>query len=152
VINILKVMENFRTIPLPDTADANAYHMDIREGQPTPTQPEIAVNHNQGWTASNKGKAPSTRPASQPRQSDGATSPERQAYIAPADPNRIRTRHINKLQPLAEEHSQGLAGHNDRVRKDSVYDASSSRGARKEILAMMGRYEPDKSKQAKLLT
>ena len=65
----------------------------------------------------------------------------------------------NMFQPLAEEHSEE-GKDNDRVRKGSVSNASSSRGSRMsyqvtltpEILAMMDRHEPDKTKQAKMLT
>ncbi len=59
-----------------------------------------------------------------------------------------------------EEHSQESLRNNDKVREGSVSDANNSRGARVRdpisltpaILAMMDMLEPDKSKQAKLLT
>jgi hypothetical protein len=76
------------------------------------------------------------------------------------DPTRIRIRQHNRFQPLAEEHNQEFAGNSDNVREGSISDARCSRGARirdpisltPEILAMMDRHEPDKSKHAKLLT
>jgi hypothetical protein len=65
----------------------------------------------------------------------------------------------NRFHSLAEEYS-GEGRGSDRVREGSVSYASSSRGSRMmdlvsltpEILAMLDRPEPDKAKQAKLLT
>jgi len=59
-----------------------------------------------------------------------------------------------------EENSQESSSNNERVKEGSVSDAINSRGARTrdpisltpEILAMLNRHEPDKSKKAKLLT
>ena len=53
-----------------------------------------------------------------------------------------------------------MSRNSDKVKEGSVSDANSSRGARArdpisltpEILAMLDMHEPDKSKQAKLLT
>jgi len=95
------------------------------------------------------------------RQSEGATSPERIAYTAPASPNLIKHRkHPNTYIPLAEGSSQESVQHNDNVREGSISDASTSRGNRlrdpislaPKILAMMDRHEPAKGKQAQLLT
>jgi len=161
VITTLKVMEHFTTIPLPNVAEGNIVDMDTMEGLPTPARPtHVATDNNQGRTASNKGKAHASRVNTQPRQSDGDTSPERRAYNAPADPNRIKSRQYNMFQPLAEEHIQESTGNNDKVREGSISYANNSRGARirdpinptPAIFAMLDRHEPDKSKQAKLLT
>ena len=48
VINNLKVMDHFTTIPLPNVAERNTNDMDNREGQPTPPQPVNAANTNKG--------------------------------------------------------------------------------------------------------
>ena len=68
--------------------------------------------------------------------------------------------HNNRFQPLAEEYSQELARNRDKVREGSDSYANSSRGARMrdpisrtpKIMAMLDMHEPDKTKQAKLLT
>ena len=134
--------------------------MDTLEGLPTPARPtNVAANNNRSWTAINKGKAHAARGKTQPRQSDGDTSPERRAYNALAEPDCIKNRQYNRFQPLTEEHSQKSARNSDKVREGSISDASSSRGARMrdpinippEILAMLDRHEPVKSKKAKLL-
>lgn len=138
--------------------------MDTAE-QKTPMQQDTGRDTNQGqpWQQhqhiKNKGKATAKQPAHSARQSEGDTSPERRAYSAPVDPHRIKIRTQNRFQPLQEERNQG-SHDNDRVREGSVSDASNSRGSRMrdpisltpEILAMLDRHEPDKAKQAKLLT
>ena len=61
---------------------------------------------------------------------------------------------------MAEENDQESAWNSDRVGEGSISYASNSRGARMrdpinltpKILALLDRHEPDKSKQAKLLT
>jgi len=107
VINTMKVLEHFIAIPMPEAAEGNTVDMDTMEGLPPP--PRLANveanNTQQGWTASNKGKAPTARGNTQPRQSEADTSPERRAYNAPADPNRIKKRQYNRFQSHAEEHS-----------------------------------------------
>ena len=64
------------------------------------------------------------------------------------------------FHPLREELSQESGRGGDKIKEGSVSDASSTRGRKMrdpviltpEILAMLDRHEPDKSKQAKLLT
>jgi hypothetical protein len=157
VINTLKLMEQFTAIPLPNVAEGNTMDMDTMEGQPPLAHPAKAVaKNNRGWASSNKGKAHATRGITQPRQSDGDTSPQKRAYNALADPYRIKNRQYNKFQPIAEEHIQESTGNNDKDREGSISDANSSGGARMRdpinltpaILAMLDMHEPDKSKQA----
>jgi hypothetical protein len=159
-VNTLKLLEQFPTIKLPDD-EGHIEEMDTREGQIFPTHTATTAAKNvTGVTTSNKGKAPAASGTPQPRHIDRDISPERRAYIAHVDPNRIKNRQNNKFQPLAEEHSQDSARNIDRDRDESVSDANISRGARMrdlisltpEILAILDRHEPDKTKQAKLLT
>ena len=95
------------------------------------------------------------------QQSDGATSSERRAQSAPVDQNTIKVRpNQNRFQPLREEHNHESERNNDKIGEGSISDASSTRGSKMrdpatltpEILAMLDRHEPDKSKQAKILT
>ena len=124
-------MKHFTAIPLPNVADGNTIDMDMMEGLSTPAHPaNIAANTNQGWKTSNKGKAPTSQVVTQPRQSEGDTSPERRAYSAPTDPNRIKNKQYNRFQPLAEEHSQESTSNRAMLREGSDSDAISSRGAR----------------------
>ena len=65
----------------------------------------------------------------------------------------------NNFHPLAEEHIDEGRG-SDKVREGSASNVSSSRDSRMrdrviltpEILAMLDMHEPEKAKQAKLLT
>jgi hypothetical protein len=111
--------------------------------------------------AKHRGKAQVARSHIPAQQSDGATSPERRTQSAPVDYNTIKTRsHHNMFHPLREELSQESGRGGDKIKEGSVSDASSTRGRKMrdpviltpEILAMLDRHEPDKSKQAKLLT
>ena len=46
VINTLKVLEHFTTIPLPEAAEGNTVDMDAMEGLPTPARPaNVAANN-----------------------------------------------------------------------------------------------------------
>jgi hypothetical protein len=73
--------------------------------------------------------------------------------------NATKNKYADRFQPLELQQSEEERG-SDRVREGSLLDASSSRGSRMrdpviltpEILAMLERHEPDKAKQAKLLT
>jgi len=80
----------------------------------------FSAKNNPGWITSNNKKAPATRGITQPRQSDGDTSPGMRAYNAPADPNRIKNSRYNRFQPLAEEHNHESAGNRDRVGEGSI--------------------------------
>jgi hypothetical protein len=65
----------------------------------------------------------------------------------------------NKFHPVAEEQNEKVKGR-DKAREGLVSNASSSRGNRMrdpmtltpEILAILHMHEPDKAKQANLLT
>jgi len=64
------------------------------------------------------------------------------------------------FHPLREKNSQESVRDGDRIRGGSISDASSLRGGRMrdpviltpEIMSMLDKHEPDKTKQAKLLT
>jgi len=78
-----------------------------------------------------------------------------------ANPSKIKLRHDpNRFQPLAKLISEDSDAERDRVREGSVLHSSSSRGSTRRdpipltphILILLERLEPDKGRQAKLLT
>ena len=86
---------------------------------------------------------------------------ERRAQSVPIDPRRIRLRHNHTMfHPLAEHNIADSDRDRDKIREESVSDASSSKGSRKsdsipltpKIMLLLDRLEPDKGRQAKLLT
>jgi len=87
--------------------------------------------------------------------------PGRRAKSVPIDPHRIRLRqNHNMFQPLAEHNNANSDKGRVLVREGSVSDASSSKESMKrklipltpEILLLLDRLDPDKGRQAKLLT
>jgi len=157
-------MEQFTAIIIPDQderpgpedMDTNERHAKADAGRNATTQ----TRPQNIWQASpGHGKAATSRSGiQQGRASEEATSPERRAYNAPVD-NATKNKCTNRFEPLEKEQSEEGIG-NDIVKEGSIVDASNSKGSRMrdpmtltpEILAMLERHEPDKAKQAKLLT
>ena len=168
IVNTLKIIENFEPIPTPDQNDSlEKEDMDTNDKQVGTKKKHRATQHirtNNACHAAPGRHAKATiairTKIPQGRGSEGATSPERRTHNAPVVQNNIKHNYNNnKFHPLAEEHNEEDIG-NDRVREGSVSYASRSRGSRMrdpvtftpEILAMMVSHEPEKAKQAKLLT
>ena len=136
----------------PEDMDISERHAkaDIGRSAITQTRPQNA------WQAApGHGKTTAARSGTQQgRASEGATSPERRAYNALVD-NATKNKYANRFQPLKEEQSEEGRG-SDIVREGSVSDACSRMRdpttLTPEILSMLERHEPDKAKQAKLLT
>ena len=111
--NTLKVMEHFDPIPLPEEeAPPNTEEMDTNEqARVDPQHRATCINTEpHAWQAIPKrhGKAtPSSSANPQGRASEGATSPERRAYSAQTEHNKVKNKfNANKFQPLMEENNE----------------------------------------------
>jgi len=167
VVNTLKVMDQFPAVTIPDhdehsetvDMDTSKKHAEAEQGQGTIAK-TIPQNSWQAAPGRNNIAIAARSNIPQGRPSEGATSPERRAHNAPVDYTNIKHKYdINRCQPLPAEHIEDGRG-SDIVSVSLVSDASSSRGNRMresmtltpEILAMLDRHDPDKTKQSKLLT